>query len=395
MRTVFVNGTVVDAVGEKLVRSDFAVEGDRIVEIGESVATGEGDNVVDVTDKYLLPGFFNCHAHLGWDAKGIGDPGLQKQAEDPEELGSWRAAMNVRRSLAAGVTTVRDLGMNSTGPYAKRAIDEGLSPYLRLHIVGRALSMTGGHTWWCCREADGVDDCRKAVREQAKLGATWIKIMASHTLPQFTTEELGAIVDEAHQGGLRVTAHATFDRAIRRVVEAGVDSVEHGGSVSPETIEMMLEKGVWVVTTFSPIILQAEHGLEHGMSEADVKRRRDSMTDPTRFAGNKACAEAGVPIAFGTDAGSPLVPHDQVAPELQFMIQVGVCRDNWDALRSLTVRPARLLGLESDLGTLENGKMADVVVLNSDPSKAVSAVADIDRVFVKGRQAHPASLSDL
>ncbi len=387
MKTQLKGGLLVDLERREIVPRDLLLEDGRIAAIASSMPSPTDAEVVDVSGRYLLPGFANCHAHLGWDGKAIGDPGLHKQADEAEELAAWRAAANVRRCLAAGVTTVRDLGMNESGPFAKMAIDMGVAPYLRLHIVGRALAMTGGHTWWCCREADGVDDCRKAVREQAKAGATWIKIMASHDLPQFTEDELAAIVDEAHRDGLKVTAHATFDAAIRRVVEAGVDCVEHGGSVSPDTVKMLVDRGVWIVTTFSPLILQAEHGLEHGMSEADVERRRRSVRDPERFAGNVACAEAGVPIAFGTDAGSPLVPHDQIAPELEMMMRVGVCRDEWAALRCLTQNPADLLGLGSELGSLAEGKIADVVVVSENPVSDVKAVQLVDRVYVRGRLA--------
>lgn len=386
MRTVLTGGSVVDLEGGPNAIQSIAVENEKISEIGD-VATRPDDTVVDVTGKFLVPGFTNSHAHLGWD--GIHD--LQDQANEPAAVSALKAAMNIRKSLSAGVTTIRDLGMNESNQYAKRGIDEGIIPWARLLINGRAICTTGGHTWWCCREADGPTDCRRAVREQFKLGATWIKIMGSHELVQFTVEELEAMVDEAHLNGLKVTAHATFDEAINRVVKAGVDCVEHGGSISDDTIKEMLDRGTWMVTTFSPLVLQSQRGLEYGMPPHEVERRQQQMADKSRFAGNVKAAEAGIPIAFGTDAGSPVVPHNEIVEELKFMVDIGVCKDNHAALRSITIRAAELLGLDNDLGTLEVGKTADIVVLNGDPAADLNAVRGPDQVYVRGYLAHSAN----
>jgi len=340
-----------------------------------------------VSGKYLLPGLTNCHAHLGWD--GIHD--LKVQAEEPDAISALKASMNIRKALSAGVTTMRDLGMNEANQNAMRGINEGTIPWARLLINGRAIATTGGHTWWCCREADGVSDCRRAIREQFKIGATWIKIMGSHELVQFTMEELKAMVDEAHMNGLKVTAHATFDEAISRVVQAGVDCVEHGGSMSDDTIKLLLDRGVPIVTTFSPLVLQAQRGLEYGMPQIEVDRRIEQMNDTARFAGNRAAAEAGIPIMFGTDAGSPVVPHNEIVEELKFMVHVGVCADNYDALRSITIRAAQLLELDQTLGTLEVGKTADIVVLHGDPGVDLENVRGPDQVYVRGHLAHSAA----
>jgi imidazolonepropionase-like amidohydrolase len=387
MRTVLKGGRIVDLNGGAAQPADLVMKDERIVGIGDSIDTNGDDQVVNVEGKYLLPGFINNHVHLGWD--GIHD--LQVQANESSAISALKAAMNIRKSLSAGVTTIRDLGMNDSNQNAKRGIDEGIIPWIRLLINGRAIATTGGHTWWCCREADGVDDCRRAIREQFKLGAEWIKIMGSHELSQFTMAELEALVDEAHMNGLKVTAHATFDEAIRRVVEAGVDCVEHGGSMTDKTIQLMLDRDIPIVTTFSPLVLQAQRGLDWGMPPHEVERRRQQVNDTDRFAGNKAAAEAGIRIAFGTDAGSPVVPHNEIAEELKFMVQVGVCEDNHDALRSITTRGAELLGFDDQLGTLEEGKTADVVVLDGDPGADLDAVRDVHQVYVRGHLAHSAT----
>jgi imidazolonepropionase-like amidohydrolase len=383
MRTILKNGTVVDVAGERKVQTTLVIEGDRIVSLGETDTAGD-DVVVELEEgSYVLPGLFNCHAHLGWD----GRRDLRLQSELPDEVTSWTANMNIHKALSAGVTTVRDLGMNGTGGLAQRAIQEGIAPYIRLLTNGRALATTGGHTWWCCRETDGVDDCRKAVREQAKAGAEWIKIMASHDRVQFTMSELQAMVDEAHMGGLQVTAHATFDEAIRRVVQAGVDCVEHGGSMSEDTVKLMLDRNTWLVTTFSPVVLQAERGLECGMTEEAVAKRRREMAQPEGYAGIRRAAEAGVRVAFGTDAGSPVVPHNEIVSELKYMITAGVCADSWAALRSITMRASELLQLDTRLGTVSAGKTADLLVVRGDPVTDLESLRNVERVYVNGRLA--------
>jgi imidazolonepropionase-like amidohydrolase len=387
MRTVLKGGTVLDLVRETRATATVVIEGNKLADIAREVTEQPGDNVVDVTGSWLLPGMMNCHSHIGWD----GRRDLQLQAELPDEVTCWTAAMNLHRTLSAGVTTIRDLGMNGTGPLAKRAIDEGIAPFVRLFSNGRAICTTGGHTWWCCREADGIEDCRKAIREQARAGATWIKIMGSHERPQFTMAELEALVDEGHLNGLRVTAHATFDEAIRRVVEAGVDCVEHGGSMSEDTIKLMLDRRTWLVTTFSPLVLQATRGLEAGMPTHEVERRKRQMAEPERFAGNRAAAAAGIPIAFGTDAGSPVVPHNEIVEELKFMVGIGVCDDAWAAMRSITIRAAELLGIDDQLGTLEAGKTADVVVVGNDPIEDLEGLRAVQQVYVRGELAIGAS----
>ena len=382
MRTILKGGVVVNLDGGPSEQHDLVIEGEQIVSVG--AANGQpADKVVDVSGMYLLPGLVNCHVHLGWD----GTHDLEVQAYESPAVNAMKAVMNIHRTLSAGVTTIRDLGMNNANIDAKVAIDNGWAPWIRLFPNGRAICTTGGHTWWCCREADGIYGVRQAIREQFKAGAQWIKIMGSHEEVQFTMDELRAMVEEAHQNGMKVTAHATFDEAISRVVDAGVDCVEHGGSMTPATIEKMVEKGTPIVTTFSPLVQQAKFGRDFGMTESDVERRKDQMNDTARFAGNAAAARAGIPIVFGTDAGSPVVPHYAIAEELKFMVDIGVCPDNLDALNSITRRGIKLLGLEDQLGSLEAGKTADVVAVGSDPLASLDAMKDVKRVLVRGQTA--------
>ena len=310
-------------------------EGGRITGVGAAGDLGSGadDAAVSDVDGTILPGLFNNHAHLGWD--GANDLAAQALEDEPE-ISAYKCAANMLRSLRAGVTSVRDLGMNRTGFYAKQAIAQGVFDGPKLRICGEAIVQTGGHTYWCCREASGPDEMRRAVRDQVRDGADLIKIMGCHDRLEFTDEELDAVIDETHRNGLTITSHATYEDCIRRVVEHGVDMVEHGGSMTDETIQLLLDRDIAICTTFSPLVLQAKEGLAWGMPEWKVEERKRNMADKARFDGVVRAAKAGVPIIFGTDAGSPVVPHDAIVGELEFMVEIGICADNEAALVSIT-----------------------------------------------------------
>ena len=195
--------------------------------------------------------------------------------------------------------------------------------------------------------------------------------MACHDTLEFTDDELHAVIDEAHRNRLPITAHATFDDCIRRVAEFGVDCIEHGGSMSDETIQLLLDKKIPIVTTFSALVIQSKPEIAgaFGIPEWKIEERQRAVADKTRFDGLVRAAKAGVPIVFGTDAGSPAVEHHQIAPELGFMVEVGVCTDSLDALRAITARAAVLNGFGDSLGTLEPGKAADLIVVDGRPDE--------------------------
>jgi imidazolonepropionase-like amidohydrolase len=286
------------------------------------------------------------------------------------------------------VTTVRDLGMNKANIVAKQAVEQGIFPGPRLLITGEAIIQTGGHTYWCCREASGADEMRRAVREQVRDGADLIKIMACHDTLEFTDEELAAVIDEAHRNGLPVTAHATFDAAINRVAQFGVDCVEHGGSMSKETIDLLLAKQIPIVTTFAPIVMQSQPELarQYNIPEWKIAERQKAVADASRYQGLIDAANAGVTIGFGTDAGSPVVGHDVVAPEMAFMVKLGVKRDNYDAIRSATSVAAGISDLSATLGTLEAGKTADVIVVDGNPLDDIHAIGQVKMTFLAGKR---------
>jgi imidazolonepropionase-like amidohydrolase len=278
--------------------------------------------------------------------------------------------------------------MNKTNVVAKQAVEQGIFPGPRLLITGESIIQTGGHTFWCCREASGADEMRRAVREQVRAGADLIKIMACHDTLEFTDNELQAVIDEAHRNNLPITAHATFDACIKRVAAFGVDVVEHGGSMSDETIQLLLEKQIPIITTFAPLLMQSipDVARKFNIPEWKIAERQRAVADGKRHAGIVAAAKAGVVIGFGTDAGSPAVGHEIIAPEMQFMVKLGVVNGNYGAIRSATSVAAKISKLERALGTLEAGKHADVIVVDGNPLQELEAIARVRMTFVGGKR---------
>ena len=353
--------------------------------MGPSSELGERASTAQNVGGTILPGLTNSHAHLAWD--GIHDLARQSM-DDAPEISAYKSAGNMLVSLRAGVTTVRDLGMNMANFFAKQAVVQGIFPGPRLLICGQAIIQTGGHTYWCCREASGADEMRRAVREQVRGGADLIKIMACHDTLEFTDEELQAVVDESHRNGLPITAHATYDACIRRVAEFGVDCVEHGGSMSDETIQLLLDKKIPIVTTFAPLVMQSvpEVARQYNIPEWKIAERQKAVADPSRYQGLINAAKAGVVIGFGTDAGSPVVGHDVIAPEMAFMVKLGVKRDNYDAIRSATSVAAEINKLDKKIGTLEAGKLADVIVVDGNPLEEIDAIGRVRMTFLEGKR---------
>ena len=381
-------GCVITCVGDEVLEDGFIeVRGGKLAGVGKAsdLSADALENATDLNGKTLLPGLINSHAHLAWD--GVHD--LARQSlDDAPEISAYKAAGNMLKSLRAGITLVRDLGMNRANIFSKQAVEQGIFPGPRLLITGESIVQTGGHTYWCCREASGADEMRRAVRDQVKHGADLIKIMACHDTLEFTDAELHAVIDEAHRNGLPITAHATFDACIRRVAEFGIDCVEHGGSMSDETIAVLLEKKIPIVTTFAPLVMQSQPELarKFNIPEWKIKERQQAVADKSRYAGLVKAAEAGVPIVFGTDAGSPAVGHEVVAPELEFMVKVRVVKDNLAALRSATVEAAKLSKLEDKLGTLEVGKDADFIVVAGNPTQDLRALEHVEMTVIAGRR---------
>jgi imidazolonepropionase-like amidohydrolase len=249
------------------------------------------------------------------------------------------------------------------------------------------------------REVDGVDQVRHAVREEIKLGATWIKLMASgsrqegltrlgsvwtQSFPEFTMEEMRVAVEEAHSVNRKITAHATEAQAIRNCLEAGFDCVEHTGPLDDELIAMMVERGVWMVPTLCCSYLQAERGAEVGMPAEAIEKRRKSIAESNKGDLISRAAKAGVKMAMGTDAGSPAVPNSEVVREIELLYELGACDSPLEAIAMSTRNGAELLGVLDEWGTLETGKLADVLVVNGDPLEDLAVLRNVHRVYMGG-----------
>ena len=347
------------------------LDGERIVALGDRVVAPSDAERVHFEGATILPGLVDCHVHLS-DA-GLPDATLQDR--DPPALRTLRMAEHARRTLAAGFTTVRDLGGRDHLEFGlRRAVAEGLARAPRLVLAGKVISITtpGASAWrGMYRQADGAQELVKAVREQVAAGADVIKLMATgavlapgHERPgtaQLSSAELRAAVETAHTLGRRVAAHAHGIEGIRRAVEAGVDTIEHGTHLHEDraVARAMAQRGVFLVPT-----LKALAGIADGtgVPEDIAAKAHDRRAD--RDATFRMALEEGVPIAMGTDAATPFNRHGENAQELAIMVELGM--DSMAAVVATTAVGARAIGRE-DIGVLAAGKLADLAVWRGDP----------------------------
>ena len=330
----------------------------------------------DATGKTVLPGLANLHGHLAWDA--FSD--LEGQCRYDGPMGYLKAARGLISAVEAGVTTFRDLAcVHDTGLMARQAQRDGLLPGPKVVACGRAVCRTGGHIHFGNREADGVAEVIKATREQIKAGADWIKLMAHG----YSSDELHACIDTAHELGIPVTTDA--GAWAERAVDAGVDCIEHGGNYSDELIAKIVERGVWIVPTLSPVVLQAREGHAWGMKQSVIDRRRGQLADKGRQEGLGRARRAGAKLAFGTDSGSPVVPHDALLGEVDALLELGVFDTLNQVLQAMTIRAAECVRLAEDRGSLAPSKRADIVLVDGNLEDDRSALQRVDRVYRSGR----------
>jgi imidazolonepropionase-like amidohydrolase len=380
MTTTIIGGTLFDAVaGAFRPNPGIVIDGGKIARVGDvdaRRAAEGGGSVVDATGKTVTPGLMNLHGHLAWDA--FSD--LEAQCRYDGPMGYVKAARGLISAVEAGVTTFRDLAcVHDTGLVARQAQRDGLIAGPKVIACGRAVCRTGGHIWFGNREADGVDEVRKATREQIKAGADWIKLMAHG----YSYAEIEACITQAHDLGVPVTTDAgTWAEA---AVDAGVDCIEHGGDYSDALIAKIVEKGVWIVPTLSPVVLQARDGHAWGMKQSVIDRRKAQLADGGRHHGLVRARQAGAKLAFGTDSGSPVVPHGAVLAEMEQLLAFGIFETPVQVLQAATIRAAELIRQEGRTGSLEAGKAADVVILDGDLSRDLRVVERVESVWVDGR----------
>lgn len=368
-------GTMFDSVqGAFTANPGILIEDGRIAQVGGDIPAGA--DRVDAAGKTVIPGLFNCHGHLAWD--GFSD--LENQCRYDGPLGYLKAGRGLVSAIQAGITTFRDLAcVHDTGLYARQAVRDGLLPGPRVYAAGRAVCRTGGHIWFGNREADGADEVRKAVREQVKQGVDWIKLMAHG----YTRAEIAAAIDQAHDLGKPVTTDA--GDWVGLTVDEGVDCIEHGGNYDDDLIAKIVDKGIWIVPTLSPVIRQARYGAEWGMKQSVIDRRKRQMSESGRHEGLRRARQAGAKLAFGTDSGSPVVPHDAVLEEMEALLEFGVFDTQVEVLQAATIWGAQCLRIDAEAGSLDAGKRADVVILGGDLEADLAVIKKVESVFKDGR----------
>ncbi len=374
------NATVVDSEG--VVESDVAIENEKIVSVGDAP---DADRELDATGQYVVPGLIDAHVHLMLDGR---PDSSSVHRETPTAL-AYTAAANLRDALRAGVTTVRDLGAPGTLAIdAARAVEAGVIDGPRVLACGENIVMTGGHGHWFGREADGVVEITKAVREQLKRGAEVVKCMATGGVltegaetgaPGLTLEELEALVRTAESKNVPTAAHAHGAGGIKNATQAGISSVEHGTFMDREAAELMAENGTYWVPTASALSGIIEHGVESGIPDWAVAKAEAAET--AFVEAFEHATEAGVPIAMGTDAGTPFNFHRDIPTELERMVEYGLSPEA--AFEAATVNGAELLGL-TDVGRVGEGYRADLLILESNPCEDASAWQEVEHVVKAG-----------
>ncbi len=394
-RTVYSNGHIID--GQRSTQNGYLItEGPLIVAVGSGEPkrghSSASVHQVDLAGRSLLPGFVDCHVHLTMSADASPRP---IASPIDQMVATMQASVNALRTLHGGVTTVRDCGAPHGVDFAlRRTAEQGLCVTPRLVLSGRALCMTGGHGWHLLgQEVDGVDQVRRAAREQLKAGADNIKLIASGGIltagtdignPQFTVEEMRAAVEEAHSAGKTANAHAHGAEGIKRATLAGVDSVEHCSFIDTEGIDMMLARSTVLVATSSAVRNVVSHGVAAGIPGHIVAKAEFAIA--AHISGFKAAQKAGVRLAMGTDSGVPFTHHGQNLDELIYFVEMGLSPR--EAIRAGTIDSAKLLKLGDQIGSLDEGKYADLLVVDGDPLRDIRvlrATEKVRKVILNGR----------
>src|SRR5438874_871584 len=383
------------------------VQGDKIVEAGSNLPIPSGAQVIDLGDATLSPGFMDAHTHLTLDYSG--DYNLRRLHELDLNVSEQaiRATTFARATVEAGFTTVRDLGSRFIGSREfvdvalRNSINKGLVVGPRMLVATKGIGATGGHfdptsgfrDFLFGREpdyadgiADGPEEIRKAVRFEVKNGADVIKAAVSGGVlsladevdtPQLTPAEMAALVDESHRLRKKVAVHCHGDQAAKEAIEAGVDSIEHGSFMKPETLALMKNKGTYL----TPTLMATEWIMSKIDNYPPVLQEKAKAAAAARSDMFRNAVKMGVRISFGTDAA--VFPHGQNAKEFKLMVDLGM--QPIDALRSATATTAELFGIAQKTGTLEKGKFADVIAMPGDPTADITATERVSFVMKEGK----------
>ena len=400
-RTVFHGGVVFDGTGSPPASADVVIDDGRIVEVGSGL---DGDDGVDCAGKGLLPGLFDCHVHLAFRYEDFDE---YARMQEPFSVAFFRMAQTLRTTIALGITTVRDASGADAG--LRLAVEEGTLVGPRMQISVTMLSMTGGHNdpWLPSGTqgvfgigypgmpsgvCDGVEGVCRAVRTVIRAGADVIKIASSGGFlspaddpmePNFSQDEVDAIVRTAADLGTWVMSHAHGPEGIKRAVRAGVRSIDHGTYLDEEAAAMMVERGTWLVPTLTAGDT-TEALADDPKVQPAVREKLRGLGRP-EFDAMRLAAEAGVKVAMGTDC--PVAPHGTNLNELRHMAAHGFTPAQ--ALHAATLSAAELMGLQEELGTIAPGRRADLVVLDGDPLVFDDYERRIEQVWKDGGRAVP------
>jgi imidazolonepropionase-like amidohydrolase len=393
--TLLTSCSVVDVVsGTVTPNAAVLVEDTRIAAIGPTTtlqAQTPDANKIDLAGAHVLPGLINMHVHFGLILPGVAGDRMQNETEAALAL---RMAQNARKALLSGVTTVRLTGERRHADFAlKSSIARGETMGPRIFSAGMACIATGGHghTRAGTIEADGPDGFRRVVREQLKAGADFIKICISGGIAgeheairdaQLSIDEMRAVMQTAHASGKKVTAHAGPAGAIRDAIECGLDCVEHGYFLTDDVIQLMVDHNAWLVPTIA--VSRCEEFYAK-IGAPDWMVRKALAAGELHWAALEKAIHAGVNVALGTDM-LPAEPFDGTTStirELEFYVAAGMTPV--DALRSATIKPAEWLAVSDQLGTLEPGKLADLIAVDRDPTQNISNMRHLRFVMHHGQ----------
>ena len=378
--SVYINGNVIEKV-------EYGAAG-----------TEEGWEVVDLSGKYVMPGFIDCHVHLNMNGEPDGTASMASATDGDMVLKAYVYAM---KDLMAGFTGLRDEGsVGFTDIALRNMVEKGVVKGPRIFCSGMPLGTTGGHADSHFNPyiegrtsmgmiVDSPDAGRAAVRENFKRGADQIKLMATGGVmsvgddpgaPEFTVEEMKAICDEAKRKGKLTSAHTHGTLGIKWAVEAGVATIEHGTMLDGEGVAMMLEHGTWLVPTLCAPYNIMKYGVESGIPKEMVDKC--SLVAERHKASTKMAYEAGVKIAFGTDTGTPFSAHGTQALEFELLVNDGFRPE--DAILPATKNAAEMLRWDRKVGSVEAGKLADIIAVDEDPIADIRVLQNVTFVMKDG-----------
>jgi imidazolonepropionase-like amidohydrolase len=400
-RTVIYCGELIDPKSLQVLKQmSIIIEGNKITDVQNGyIAAAKEDKIIDLKSKTVMPGLIDCHVHM---EEEVGpNAQIKRFTLNPADI-AFDAARIAKTTLMAGFTTVRDLGGTGVNIALRNAIKKGVTIGPRIITAGKTISSTGGHadpTNGYKKDlmgdpgpydgvANGADECRKAVRQRYKDGSDCIKITASGGVlslekdgsgPQFSEEEMKAIVETAKDYGMAVAAHAHGAEAIKRAIRAGVTSIEHGTLMDDEAIALFKKYGTWFVPTIIAGKSVSDSAKKPGFFPAVITEKALSIGPKLQATFGRAY-KAGVKIAFGTDAG--VYAHGKNWMEFIYMNEAGM--PALETIKAATVSASELLGMSESIGTIEKGKLADIVAVDGDPSKDLQSMGHVKFVMKEG-----------